>query len=119
MDIPRYLLIVKVPRGLKIMDTPRPEGAGGVVRRLEMVGRALHAYGIHNIDGVDYARLVPLNPLKSEWLRVAEADDSLRYVDVIKLEESDETRELTEALRELANANTLLSLALRELAKRP
>lgn len=85
---PKYLLIVKVPRGLIIRDTPRPESQGGIRMRTEAVGKQLYAYGVHNIDGVDYARLVPQNPQKPEWVRVAEADHSIEYVDVIPLEES-------------------------------
>ena len=81
----KYLLIVKVPRGLVIRDTPRPQSAGGNNMRSVAVGTSLMAYDIHNIFGVDYARLVPQNPLRPEWVRVAEADHSIEYVDVIPL----------------------------------
>ncbi len=116
---PRYLLIVKVPRGLKILDTPRPEGQGAFSRRIVPVGTPLDAYGIHNINGVDYARLVPQNPLKQEWVRVAEADHSIEYVDVINLDPSNDGIDaLMKVLSELANSNTLLATALRELARK-
>jgi len=112
MDEPiKLLLIVKVPRGLNILDTPRPQSQGAQVRRAVPVGAGLYAYGIHNIAGVDYARLVPQNPLKPEWVRVAEADHSIEYVDVIDLEPEDDHALLSKALQELATA-------LRELARR-
>ncbi len=116
---PRVLLIVKVPRGLKILDTPRPEGQGALIRRTVAVGTPLEAYGIHNINGVNYARLVPQNPLKQEWVRVAEADHSIEYVDVINLDPSnDELAALMKVLSELANSNTLLATALREITRK-
>jgi len=85
---PKYLLIVRAKAGLKVRDTPRPESEGGVARRSEPVGKQLYAYDIHWIGPVQYARLVPQNPLKPEWVRVAEADNSVVYVDVIALEGS-------------------------------
>lgn len=111
---PKFLLIVKVSKGVVIRDTPRPESQGGRAMRSVPVGTALHAYGIHNVGGVDYARLIPQNPLKQEWVRVAEADHSIEYVDVIELENDNN---LLNALNELANANTLLATALRELTR--
>lgn len=98
----KYLLIVKVSRGLKIMDSPRPESQGGVSRRVVPVGTPLDAYSIHNVGGVDYARLIPQNPLKREWVRVAEADHSIEYVDVIPLDT--EGSDIASALREIADA---------------
>lgn len=101
---PRYLLIVKVPKGIVIRDTPRPQSQGGREMRNVAVGTALYAYDIHNIDGVEYARLVPQNPQRPEWLRVAEANHSIEYVDVFPLEQSTETSALVSAIRDLANA---------------
>lgn len=109
---PKFLLIVTVPRGIVIRDTPRPEGAGGRAMRSAAVGAQLYAYDIHNIDGVDYARLVPQNPQKPEWIRVAEAGNSLQYVDVIDLGSSQD------GLLDLATAVTVLAAAVRELAKK-
>lgn len=115
----KLLLIVKVEKGLRILDTPRPLGKGAVERRAEPVGKGLYAYGIHNIGGVEYARLVPQNPLKPEWVRVAEADRSIEYVDVINLDDEDGTsnlmQTLIQCLEELAVANTLLANALRNI----
>lgn len=108
---PNYLLIVKSPRGLIIRDTPRPESQGGRSMRAVPVGTQLYAYDIHTIDGVPYARLVPQNPQKPEWVRVAEADHSIEYVDVIVLTVSDSTSEL-------ATAITLLATAMREIARK-
>lgn len=101
---PKFLLIVKVPRGVTVRDTPRPQSQGGREMRTVAVGTALYAYDIHNIDGVEYARIVPQNPQRPEWVRVAEADHSLDYVDVYPLEQSTETSALVSALRDLANA---------------
>lgn len=79
------MLIVKAPRGLVVRDAPLSQAAGGLGMRTVKAGAALMCYDIHNIQGVDYARLVPQNPLKPEWVRVAEADHSIEYVDVIPL----------------------------------
>jgi len=100
---PRFLLIVKVPKGIVIRDTPRPEGQGGNHMRAVPVGRSLYAYGVHNIQGVDYARLVPQNPQRPEWVRVAEADHSIEYVDVIDLGTSDDSS-VAAAIIRLADA---------------
>lgn len=108
---PKILLIVKSPRGLIIRDTPRPESQGGRAMRSVAVGGQLYAYGIHNISGVPYARLVPQSSQKPEWVRVKEADGSVEYVDVIDLGSSD-------GVSELANAVTLLAAAVRELARK-
>lgn len=111
MEEAKYLLIVKAPRGLIVRDTPRPESQGGRAMRNVAVGTQLYAYGIHNIEGVPYARLVPQNPQKPEWVRVAEANHSIEYVDVIDLGTSNATSEL-------ASAITLLATAMREFARK-
>lgn len=56
--------------------------------RAEPVGKVLSAFTIINIEGVDYAGLIPQNPLKPEWVRVAEADRSIVYVDVIPVSDA-------------------------------
>jgi len=101
---PKLLLIVKVPKGLVIRDTPRPESQGGRAIRSVAVGTPLYAYNIINVGGVDYARVVPQNPQKPEWVRVAEADGSMEYVDVMELESGGEQSELARAIKELAAA---------------
>jgi hypothetical protein len=100
---PKYLLIVKVPRGIAIRDTPRPESQGGRAMRAVGVGTVLFAYNILPVEGVRYARLVPQNPQKPEWVRVAEADRSIEYVDVYDLEPTEENI-LAAAIRDLADA---------------
>lgn len=100
---PKYLLIVKVSKGLNILDTPRSQSQGARVRRAVPVGTPLDAYKIINIDGVDYAWLVPQNPLKREYVRVAEADHSIEYVDVIPLED-DSSSDLVRAIQALTVA---------------
>jgi hypothetical protein len=98
---PKYLLIVKQPRGLIVRDTPRPESEGSIRLRTEPVGKQLQAYDIHNIGGVSYARLIPQILTKPEWVRVREADGSVEYVDVIELE--GEVNSLADAVRYLAD----------------
>lgn len=107
---PKFILIVKVPNGLRILNAPRPISQGARVMRNVSVGASLEAYDIHNIGGVDYARLVPQNPQRPEWVRMAEADHSIEYVDVIELESNQDNRELANAILSLADA-------VRELAK--
>jgi hypothetical protein len=108
---PKFLLLVKVAKGLVIRDTPRPESQGGRSMRTVGVGTALYAYQIINVGGVDYARLVPQNPLKPEWVRVAEADHSIEYVDVMEMDPTDSNSVLADAI-------TLLATAIRELARK-
>ena len=104
---PKYLLIVKVPQGIIIRDTPRPQSQGGIERRRVGVGTTLQAYRIINVNGVDYAWLVPQNPLKAEWARVAEADGSIEYVEVLDLEPENDG--LAGAIRELARAIVVMA----------
>ena len=99
---PKYLLIVKVPQGLVIRDTPRPQSQGGIERRRVGAGTPLQAYRIVNVGGVEYAWLVPQNPQKAEWVRVAEADHSIEYVEVLDMEPENDG--LAGAIRELAAA---------------
>jgi hypothetical protein len=101
---PTLLLIVKVAKGLIIRDTPRPESQGGIALRSVPVGTQLYAYDKHNIGGVDYARLVPQNPQKPEWVRVAEADHSIVYVDVIELGAQGDNADVVNALNNIADA---------------
>ncbi len=100
----RYLLIVKVADGLWIRNTPRPQSQGGIGLRKVAVGTQLEAYNIINVGGVDYARLVPQNPQKPEWARVAEADHSVEYVDVFDLQESGGESAIAKALNNIADA---------------
>ena len=111
---PKYLLIVKAVRGLVVRDTPRSESQGGKAIRSMAVGSQLYAYDIHHFNDVPYARLVPLNPQRPEWIRVAEADNNTVYVDVIDLDPQDKDNTSV-----LADAVTLLATAIRELAKKP
>ena len=106
---PKFLLIVKVTRGLVVRDTPRSESQGGKAIRNMAVGSQLYAYDIHHFDNVPYARLVPLNAQRPEWVRVAEADNNTVYVDVIELETRD-------SMSALADAITLLATAIRDAA---
>ena len=104
---PKYLLIVKVPQGLQIRDTPRPQSQGSIARRAVGVGSTLLAYRIINVNGVDYAWLVPQNPQKAEWVRVAEADHSIEYVEVLEMEPENDG--LADAIHHLAQAIVVLA----------
>ena len=111
MDMePKLLLIVKVIKGLVVRDTPRPESRGGKALRSVPVGAQLYAYEIHYFDDVPYARLVPINPQRPEWVRVAEADGGTEYVDVIELGPKNSTAELATAVTLLATAVRLLAM---------
>ncbi len=102
---PKYIGIVRVSAGLVIRDTPRPKGQGGREIRSVPVGTQLDITYILDVGGVNYARLVPQNPLKPEWVRVAEADNSTVYVDVIELDvPSGENGDLIDAINHLARA---------------
>lgn len=100
---PKYLLIVTARDGLVVRNTPRPEGKGGVKLRAESVGAQLYAFRIINVDGVQYAALVPRNPFQPEWVRVAEAGGVPAYVDVIELAPSNSDR-LVDAIERLTAA---------------
>lgn len=106
--MPKYLLIVIVPSGLIVRNTPRPESLGGVKLRVESVGAQLYAQSIHNIGGVDYALLVPRNPNQPEWVRVAEAGGVPKYVDIIPLEQT-ENDTVSQALNNIAQAISKLN----------
>lgn len=99
----KYLLIVKVPKGIVVRDRPAPASMGAAQMRTEPVGKSLMAYIIINIQGVDYAGLVPQNPLRSEWVRVAEADHSIEYVEVMELEKGG-NQKVADALNRIADA---------------
>jgi hypothetical protein len=109
---PKLLLIVTATAGLIVRDTPRPESKGGKALRKVPVGSQLYAYDTHFFDNVEYARLVPINPQRPEWVRVAEADGATEYVQKIELEP---TKDSTSSL---ADAVTLLATAIRELARK-
>lgn len=102
----KYQLIVKVPRGVVVRDRPAPDSMGAVKMRAEPIGKCLMAYTIINIGGVDYAGLIPQNPLKPEWVRVAEADHSIEYVMVIPLDNAGnaQSASIADALNRIADA---------------
>ena len=100
---PKYLLIVTARNGLVVRNTPRAESVGGVKLRAESVGAQLYAFRIINVDGVQYAALIPRNPFQPEWVRVAEAGGSPAYVDVIPLTQAPNDR-LVEAIERLTDA---------------
>lgn len=108
---PKYLLIVKVPKGVASRRTPRPESQGGLLVRNIAVGTALYAYDIINVDGVNYASIIPLSPTIPEWVRVAEKDHSVEYVDVIPLTASSEDgfADLAKSINSLADSIRLLA----------
>lgn len=101
---PKFLLIVKPTTGLNIWDLPRPQSEGAIKRRAVPKGTPLDAYSIHNFGGVPYALLVPQDPTRHEWVRVAEADHSIEYVDVIELEDTSQDGKIAQAINNLADA---------------
>lgn len=102
---PKFLLTVKPPAGLIVLDTPRPLGQGAAKRRVEVKGAQLYAYDIFTFEGgVRYALLVPREPGKPEWVRVAEAGSLVpEYVDVKELAPSQEYN-IAEALDRFSGA---------------
>lgn len=95
---PKYVLIplTSVP----VLDTPRSKTDGAIKRRDAYIGFPLQAYDVFRFDGVPYAWLVPQNPTKPEWVRVAEADGSLEYVKVVEVSPSKDT-EIVSLLKEI------------------
>lgn len=100
-QIPKYILTVRVKDGLVVRDTPRSQSDGGLKLRTEPVGKILRAYNIIWVGPVQYAQLVPQNPLKSEWVRVAESDNSIVYVEVEPINPSVQDGDLVVAVNRL------------------
>lgn len=113
----KYQLIVKVACGIVVRDRPAPESQGANKMRSEPVGKSLVAHTIINIGGVSYAGLVPQNPLRPEWVRVAEADHSIEYVEVIELEKRGDVA-MVEAVNRQADAIENLAQAVWALSKK-
>lgn len=80
MSNPIATLIVKVPRGLQVRNAPT---AVSKVLRSVRVGEALDCYNIMEVNTVPYGKV---SPDKSEWVRIAEADGNVEYVDVIRFD---------------------------------
>ena len=105
--IPKYTVVVNVKSGVVVRDRPAPESMGAAKMRTEPVGKVLFGWKILNVEGVDYVGLVPQNPLKTEWVRRAERDNSIVYVDVQLLDETsagDGQSEIADALNRIAFA---------------
>lgn len=105
MEQVRHIVIVKVPKGMKVLDRPASTTDGAITRRVVANGTSLDAYSIHYIDGVPYARLVPQFPNKPEYIRIAERDESMVYCDVINLEpDAQQSADLLAVLERIAEA---------------
>ena len=105
--IPKYTVVVNVKDGVVVRDRPAPESRGAARIRTEPVGKVLFGWKILNVEGVDYVGLVPQNPLKTEWVRRAERDNSIVYVDVQPLDEAsagDGQSAIADALNRIAFA---------------
>ena len=103
---------MKVTKGVIVRDRPAPESQGAIRRRAEPVGTALNVDLTVNIDGVNYARLIPQNPLKPEWVRVAERDNSIVYLDLYPVEATSDGQagainRLADAIFELIKTMTI------------
>jgi hypothetical protein len=96
MTQPIATLIVKVPRGLQVRNAPT---AVSKVLRSVRVGESLDCYHIAYVDTVPYGKV---SPDKSEWVRIAEADGNVEYVDVVRFD--DETDSLIAVLERIAKA---------------
>jgi hypothetical protein len=103
MEQVKHVVIVKVSKGMRVLDRPGSTTDGAIVRRNVQSGTTLEAYSIHYINGVPYARLVPQFPTKPEYIRIAERDESLVYCDVINLEAEQDSR-LLDLLERIAKA---------------
>jgi hypothetical protein len=103
---PKFLLIIKPQQGLYTLDTPRPRGEGAQTRRTLAKGAQVYAYDIFNFQGVKYAWLVPADPLKPEWCRVAERGSQVNeYCEEIPLDtEGEADSGVTRALERIADA---------------
>ena len=98
----KYALVCRVPQGLVIRDRPGPASAGAIERRKAGPNSILLAYHIINIDGVEYAWLVPKDPQKPEWVRVD--DGNIEYVEVIDIQpERGGMSDVAEAIRYAAD----------------
>ena len=111
---PRYKCVVQVRAGMTSRDTPRAQNDGGMAMNLYKVGDTLYAFQILQVKGVPYAQIVPRDPMKPEWVRVAEADNSIIYLKVEDLypnepENGGDSADLTRAVYRLADA--ILALA--------
>lgn len=120
---PKYRLIVTELLGWKNLDRPT---ATANSPRSDIVGKMRYAYEIISFDGVAYACLVPTDPTKVEWGRVAEQGGVLfddngnylkqvkgvhAYVKVIPLVNNDSL--LIAVIRELVSAIATLSAEIR------
>lgn len=80
---PRYKLTVMVKSGMTSRDKPGSQNDGANAMNTYAVGSPnLYAFQVIQVNGVPYAQIVPRNPTKPEWMRVAEADNSLIYLKV-------------------------------------
>jgi hypothetical protein len=77
----KYLLTVDVPAGLNILDRPSSQSQGALRRRAVGVGTPLEALLIVTPQGVPYAKLVPQNPQRPEWVRMGEAGYATKQPD--------------------------------------
>ncbi len=94
----KFLLTVTTTSGLIVRDTPRSAGQGAKeVRRLP-VGSQVYAYNIFAFGKVPYALIVPAVPGRPEWVRVAEADNLTKYVDVFEMDPQQETGSVASAI---------------------
>lgn len=103
---PRYIILPLV--SCPIWDTPRSQALGAIKRRNAIIGKPLLVYDILVFDGgVEYAWLVPQDPTRDEWVRMAEAGGTPKYADRFPITSSGadaSTNTLISVLREIKNA---------------
>lgn len=104
METAKYLLIVTAPLGVIIRDMPGAESEGAKKLRTERRGNKIMCARIIEINGVPYGEVInPSKPNANEWVRVAEADNNTKYVEVIDLSTSGNSADssLVAAIKEL------------------
>lgn len=93
------LVIITERFGMDILDRPISQSEGAKVLRKEQCGTRLTAIAKIFKNGVPYAVLVPREPNKPEYMRIAERDNSIVFAEVIEIEP--ETDKIAEAIKEL------------------
>ncbi len=104
----KYILNVIAPDGIVVRDMPGAQSEGALRLRAERRGAKLKCVRINIIQGVPYGQVInPTKPDEIGWVRIAEADNNYRYVDVIDLGVANgatETGDIATALNRIAAA---------------
>jgi hypothetical protein len=111
---PRYKCVVQAKAGMTSRDTPRSQSDGGVAINNYPVGATIYAFQRLQVKGVPYMQIVPRDPMRPEWMREAEADNSVIYLKVSDLYPSEPADtggdSLVAAVDRVANAILLIAV---------